>query len=168
MKTLLACFLGLTLLVSCQNDPAPQTSSKTTAEVTKANHKAFHSTLKAHINAISKRDIQTLTNLMHPSGTMHMMRHNTPVIYSTDRYIKYHNLWFEDNTWKLTAQITDSNVGQKLGWALVDVTYRNEKPNTKFYTNKMLITYVMEKVDDQWYVISDHATSVEKTFDKKK
>ena len=103
---------------------------------------------------------------MHPSGTMHMMRPNTPVVYSTDRYIKYHTSWFEDKNWSLSSQITDSNVGEKLGWALTDVTYRNEKPGTKFYTNKMSITYVMEKVDGQWYVISDHSTSVKKTVDK--
>ncbi len=167
MKTVFTCLIGLLLLVSCQNDSSPtQTTSNTSAETKKANHKAFHSTLKSHINAISKRDVNTLATLMHPSGTMHMLRHNTPVVYSTDRYIKYHTSWFEDDSWKLTAQITDSNVGEKLGWALVDVTYRNEKPNTKFYTNKMLITYVMEKVNGKWYVISDHATSVEKTFDK--
>jgi len=162
MKIFYFTFLAL-LFFSCQNESKKQTSSPATAESRKADHKAFHSTLKKHINAVSTRDINTLSTLMHPSGTMHMMRPNTPVVYSTDRYIKYHTSWFEDKSWSLTAQITDSNVGDKLGWALTDVTYRNEKPGTNFYTNKMSITYVMEKVDGAWYVISDHSTSIKKT-----
>ena len=166
MKAIYILLLGL-LLLSCQNESSTNTSTATTstAETRKADHKAFHSTLKKHIHATSNRDINTLTTMMHPSGTMHMMRPNTPVVYSTDRYIKYHTSWFEDKNWSLSSQITDSNVGEKLGWALTDVTYRNEKPGTKFYTNKMSITYVMEKVDGQWYVISDHSTSVKKTVD---
>ena len=40
---------------------------------------------------------------------------------------------------------------------------RDGKP----YFNRMHISYTLEKQNGQWYVIKDHASSVEKSTDKK-
>ena len=128
----------------------------------KADHKLFHATLRQHLNATFNRDIETLESLMSPDGTMYMMRPNTQVIHSTDSYIDYHRKWFQDPEWKLSGVITDSHVGT----AIVDMRYEIPNLNGKAYWNELVISYVMKKVDNKWYVISDHSTSKRKSGGK--
>ena len=85
------------------------------------------------------------------------------MVYTTDKYIHYHDQWFQDDSWKLTGSITDSHVGSDVGTAIVQMKYEVPKNNGKDYWNEMAISYVMKKVDNQWYVISDHSSSVKKS-----
>ena len=54
-----------------------------------------------------------------------------------------------------------------LGMAVVEVIYREPNRNGKPYFNRMIVSYDLQKVAGQWYVIKDHASSVEKSTDKK-
>ena len=152
---------------SCQDDVVDnqptELSSAQIADLKKADHKLFHASLRQHLNATFNRDIETLESLMSPDGMMYMMRPNTQVIHSTESYIDYHRSWFADDRWKLSGSITDSHVGTDVGTAVVDVRYEIPNLNGKAYWNELVISYVLKKVDDKWYVISDHSSSKRKS-----
>lgn len=152
---------------SCQDDLADGNTLVQTAEMKKADHKLFHATLRNHLNATFNKDIETLESLMSPDGIMYMMRPGTQVIHSTEAYINYHRNWFQDQQWKLSGSITDSHVGTDVGTAIVDMRYEVPNVNGKAYWNELVISYVMKKVDNNWYVISDHSSSVRKSGVKK-
>ena len=47
--------------------------------------------------------------------------------------------------------------------AVVIADYREPNRNGKPYHHKMWITYILEEVDDIWFVVHDHASTAEKT-----
>ncbi len=159
------CFLFLS---ACQNASPQGPTEEEKKELRKADHKLFHATLRKHLKATGDRDLETLKTMMAPDGLMHLMRPATEMVHSTDKYIKYHELWFADSKWNIETTITDSKVGTDMGMAVVDLMYREPERAGKPYWNKMLLSYTLKKYDDgQWYVISDHSTSVKKSTDKK-
>jgi len=103
---------------------------------------------------------------MAPDGLMHLIRPATEVVYSTDKYLKYHDLWFKDDNWSIESTITDSEVGVDQGFAIVDLMYKEADRNGIPYFNKMCLSYTLKKYDNgQWYVIADHSSSVKKSTD---
>lgn len=157
----------LCLVIGCQNAaPGEQAlSPEEKKALKKADHKLFHATLRKHLKATADRDIETLRGMMPPDGFMHLMRPATAVVYSSDKYLKYHELWFEDQNWNIETTITDSKVGTDMGFAIVDLLYKEKERDGKPYFNKMCISYTLQKYDDgSWYVIADHSSSIKKVY----
>ena len=155
-------------MISCSAPTAPAATGPTAEEIKaqkRENSKLFHATLRKHTAAVAARDIETLETMMSPDGVMHLMRPNTPVVYTTEKYLKYHRSWFQDTSWNLKSTITDSEVGDNMGMAITELMYEVPDRNGKPYWNQMTVSYVLKKVDDAWYVISDHSTSVKKSTD---
>ena len=170
MKQVLAFCVVIFGMLSCSAPQAPLPTSPSAEEIKaqkKADHKLFHATLRKHIKAVSSRDISTLESMMSPDGLMHLMRPSTEVVYSTDKYLKYHQSWFQDTNWTLESTITDSKVGKDIGMAVTEVMYKVPDRDGKPYWNQMTISYVLQKIEGNWYVISDHSSSVKKSTDKK-
>lgn len=163
MKTVYLFLFVALCCFSCQDDLAETNAVGQTEEMKKADHKLFHATLRQHLNATFTKDIDALESLMSPDGVMYTMRPNTPVIHSTASYIEFHRSWFQDDSWKLSGQITDSYVGTDVGTAIVDMRYEVPNLNGKSVWNEMVVSYVLKKVDDKWYVISDHSSSKRKS-----
>ncbi len=47
--------------------------------------------------------------------------------------------------------------------ATTEFLYKELERNGKPYFNKMIVSYTLEKTDGNWYIIKDHASSIEKT-----
>ncbi len=166
MKHYLFLFVILGLLSCSETSPVGPTPEEIKAEK-QANSKSFHNALRKHLKAVSSRDLAALESMMSPDGLMHLIRPSTPIVYTTDKYIKYHKSWFADTNWTLESTITDSKVGEDVGMAVTEVMYKVPERDGKPYWNQMTISYVLQKVDGNWFVISDHSTSVKKSTDKK-
>ncbi len=163
-------FLFIVLLAAgCTQGPVEKPlTAEEKAAIKKADHRLFHNTLRKHLKATADKDIETLKTLMAPDGFMHLMRPATPVVYTTDLYIIYHESWFQDPDWSIETTITDSDVGTDMGMALVALKYMEPENDGKPYWNEMLVSYTLKKYDDgAWYVILDHSSSVKKSTDKK-
>ena len=166
MKHYLFLFVILGLLSCSETSPVGPTPEGIKAEK-QANSKSFHNALRKHLKAVSSRDLAALESMMSPDGLMHLIRPSTPIVYTTDKYIKYHKSWFADTNWTLESTITDSKVGEDVGMAVTEVMYKVPERDGEPYWNQMTISYVLQKVDGNWFVISDHSTSVKKSTDKK-
>ncbi len=77
----------------------------------------------------------------------------------------YHEPWFQDSTWTFETKILNTVIGERLGMAITEVLYQEPERDGKPYFNRMVVSYDLEKIADQWYVIKDHASSVEKSTD---
>jgi len=135
--------------------------------VTKTNDaEACLGLMQTHLDAVTNRDLETLTATLSPRGNMQLILSGTEITEGVEGFIAYHKDWFALPDWTFETNILNADVGPELGMAIVEVIYREPLRDGKPYFNRMIVSYVLQKVDGQWYVIKDHASSVEKSTDK--
>ena len=131
----------------------------------KSNEAAFVSALEKHLQAVSTKDLETLKSTMAPNGQMKLMVPASELIDSVSGFMEYHEAWFKHPNWTFETKIVEKEVVGDLGIAIVESMYREPERDGKPYFNKMNISYLLKKMDSQWYVIHDHASSIEKSTD---
>jgi ketosteroid isomerase-like protein len=159
----------LIVLTSCEfNKTSVSTDTGTVKDSTmsdRANDIALREVLQKHLNAVSERNLDTLRATLAPNGQMHLILPSTEIIDGVDGFMNYHEEWFAVPDWTFTANILNSETGPEIGMALVEVMYREPERNGKPYFNRMIVSYDLKKIDNKWYVIKDHASSVEQSTD---
>ncbi len=126
----------------------------------------FREVVEKHLNAVTHRDLTTLESTLSPAGKMQLILPGVEIIDSVSGFMEYHRAWFQDTTWTFETRVLNTEVGDRLGMAIVEVVYREPERDGKPYFNRMIVSYVLEKTDGRWYFIKDHASSVEKSTDK--
>lgn len=174
MKALRFLFIALLtyVAISCK-DTVDETntmiSSETSEDAIKAkaqNVADCISVMETHLNAVSSRDLKSLRKTLSPSGNMLLILPQTETMTTVDAFMDYHTEWFAMPNWTFETAIVDHAVGQDLAFVIVESMYREPERDGKPYYNRMVISYDLQKIDGSWYVVKDHATSVEKSTDK--
>lgn len=130
------------------------------------NENEFVRIMQKHLNAVTNRDISTLESTLSPRGEMQLILPETEIINSVDGFVEYHKEWFRDTSWTFETKLLNTKIGDKLGMAVIEVVYREPERQGKPYFNRMIVSYDLEKIDGKWYIIKDHASSVEKSTDR--
>lgn len=143
------------------DQPAP------TVDNSAENQEAFVALMQQHLDAVSNRDLAGLKATMAPNGKMQLILPKTEIIQGVDKFMEYHQEWFKDSLWTFETKILNTEVGDKFGMAITEVIYREPDRNGAPYFNKMIVSYDLEKIEGKWCVIKDHASSIEKSTDKK-
>ncbi|QIE60668.1 nuclear transport factor 2 family protein [Rasiella rasia] len=151
-----------TFLTSC----VEQTEEKKMVVANTSNTTAFLNVMQKHLDAVSNRDLETLKSTMAPNGKMQLILPQSEIFEGVDSFMDYHRAWFKDSLWTFETRILNTEVDQNLGMAITEVVYREPERNGEPYFNRMIVSYTLEKIDDHWYIIKDHASSVEKSTDK--
>lgn len=150
------------ILFSCQT----KENTKPSAESIQQNKTAFTQALTTHLNAVSQRDLTTLKASLSPKGDMHLILPQSKMTTTVKGFMDYHRAWFKaGGEWTLDNKIVYSNVGEDLGFAVVEAVYKEPERDGKPYFNKMNVSYNLKKMDGQWYVVKDHMCSVAKSTD---
>ena len=131
-----------------------------------ANEAQMRLLMQKHLDAVSQKDLETLQSTMSPRGDMQLILPGTEIIYSVDGFMEYHKKWFAlDNAWTFETKILNTKVGETFGMSIVEIMYREPERDGVPYFNRMIVSYDLEKIDGSWYVIKDHASSIEKSTD---
>jgi ketosteroid isomerase-like protein len=123
----------------------------------------FLAQLSKHLNAITNKDLDALRSTMSPKGDMQLILPGQEIMYTVDSFMKFHEDWFRIPNWTFDTQILHTKIGEDLGIAITEMMYREPERNGKPYFNRMIVSYGLEKINNNWYIIKDHATTVEKT-----
>lgn len=137
-------------------------------EITQAQTRSdqeFTRTMEKHLNAVTNRDIETLSSTMSPNGGMQLILPGSEIIYSLEGFLDYHREWFRDTSWTFETKILNTKIGDRMGMAVTEVVYREPEREGKPYFNRMIVSYDLEKIEGKWYIIKDHASSIEKSTD---
>ncbi len=126
------------------------------------NEQQFIATMQKHLNAISNRDLESLSSTLSPSGQMQLILPGTEIIEGIDGFLAFHEEWFEDKSWTMATKIVSTEIGKTIGLAVTEAIYKEPLRNGKPYFNRMSVTYVLRKEAGKWYVIKDHCSSIEK------
>jgi len=129
-------------------------------------HQDFKAVLKNHLNAVSNKDLKLLKSTMSPNGEMQLILPGFEIMYSVEKFMNYHENWFKDSTWTFETKILNTEIGDKVGLGVTEIVYREPDRNGEPYFNRMIVSYVLKKIDSNWYIIKDHASSIEKSTDK--
>lgn len=98
---------------------------------------------------------------------MELILPGTEIISTVDSFLTFHEKWFQEANWTFETKILQTDIGQEIGTAIVESMYREPDRNGQPYFNRMHISYVLKRIDNRWYLVQDHASSVEKSTDKK-
>ncbi|QNJ99195.1 YybH family protein [Constantimarinum furrinae] len=154
---------------SCQFDVKPASDAHvnvTDSTVSdRENDIALREVLQKHLNAVSERNLDTLRATLAPNGQMQLILPSSEIIDGVEGFISYHEEWFAIPDWTFTPKILNSEAGSKIGMAVVEVMYREPDRNGEPYFNRMIVSYDLKNIDGSWYVIKDHASSIEKSTD---
>lgn len=154
--------LTLTLTTACLQ------VSETEEKVTQSDPQAeadFVATMQKHLDAVSNKDLETLTSTMSPNGNMQLILPGEEIIHTAQGFLDFHQEWFQDTSWTFDTKILNTEIGQDLGIAITEIVYREPDRAGVPYFNRMIVSYALQKIDKKWYIIKDHASSVEKSTD---
>ncbi len=155
------------LMAACQNSATIDESQLNKDSDIINNEEEFINTLEKHLQAVSNKDLLTLKSTMSPNGNMQLILPSTEIINSVDSFMSFHAEWFKDTIWTFETKILNTEVGDKLGFGVSEVIYREPERDGKPYFNRMIVSYDLMKTDSKWYIVKDHASSIEKSTDKK-
>ncbi len=158
--TLFVVSLLFFLATSCEEKAPSNQDPKISKE---QNEALFHAVLEKHLKAVSDKDYATLKSTMSPKGNMELIQPNSETVYTVDGFMKFHEEWFAVPNWTVNTKIVSTDIGNKIGVATTEFLYQEPERNGKPYFNRLIVNYTLEKIDHQWYIIKDHASSVEKT-----
>lgn len=155
---------GIFTLPSCRTDQAKNSDGEANQ---RENAASFRATMQQHLDAVSNKDLATLKSTLPPDGKMQLILPQTEITNTVDEFMKYHEDWFADTAskWTFETKILNTVVTDSMGIAITEIVYREPKRDGKPYFNRMIVSYDLKKTGNNWYVIKDHASSVEKSTD---
>lgn len=127
------------------------------------NEELFKSTLTTHLDAVTNRNLTVLKSTMSPKGDMELIQPGAEIVYAVDGFINFHQDWFAVPNWTFKTKVLSTNIGNKIGVATTEILYEEPERNGKPYFNRMIVSYTLEKINGNWYIIKDHASSMEKS-----
>ena len=148
------------LTTSCKEKPTTIQEPEISKE---QNEASFHTVLAKHLKAVADKDYPTLKSTMSPKGNMELIQPSSEIVYTVDGFMKFHEEWFAVPNWTVNTKILSTDIGDKIGVATTEFLYQEPERNGKPYFNRLIVSYTLEKIDTHWYIIKDHASSVEKT-----
>lgn len=160
---LLICLSISLLIISCQQAETSESKALPPPSTTKADEAVVRSTLTTLLTAIENRDLPTLESVLSPSGEMQLIIPERKISNTVTSFVDLHREWFKDTIWTIETNILNIKVGEKMAMATTDAMYREPERNGKPYFNHIIVSYVLEKQNGKWYVIKDHACTLEKT-----
>lgn len=141
-------------------------SIEQTEENIETNKKKFNTVLNKHLEAVPKKDLEAMKSTLTPNGDMQLILPNSEPTKTNAAFMQYHIDWFAAPIeWSFETKVLNTTIGKTVGMAIVEIVYREPLRDGKPYFNRMIVSYDLEKIDNKWYFIKDHASSIEKSTD---
>ncbi len=121
--------------------------------------------MQKHLDAVTNKDLVALKSTLSPDGQMQLILPGQEIIYSVAGFMDFHRTWFAQPNWTFETQVLNIEAGSHLAMAVVQIIYREPDRDGQPYFNRMVVSYDLKKIQGQWYVIKDQASSVEKSTD---
>lgn len=118
----------------------------------------FNLALQEHLNSIKNRDINTFAKFFSPHHSAIVILPNGTKIEGNDEIIDFHKQWFEDADWHMETKTVDCFVVENMGYALLDVEYKDMDEDGKPYQMSYFLSMIFMKTEDRWILLRDQNT----------
>ena len=122
--------------------------------------------MEQHLLAVSQKDLPALAKTLDPDGHMQLILPQSEIREGTAAFLTFHEQWFATGDWTFETRILNHELGRDLAMVVVEIVYREPERDGQPYFNRMIVSYDLIHKGGQWYVIKDHASSVEKSTDQ--
>ena len=165
MKAISYCKILLVSLVLLMTGSCNEKSNSIQEEAisTEQNEDSFKAVLAKHLDAVANKDAVALKATMSPNGNMELIQPSSEIVYGVDGFMTFHEEWFAVPNWTVSTEVLSTDIGAKIGVATTEFLYKEPERNGKPYFNRLIVSYTLENIDNSWYIIKDHASSIEKT-----
>lgn len=153
------------VFLSCKGEPEKKRIAGTPDSA--LNKELLLTSMNTHMRAIADRDLKVLQSTLSPQGNMQLILPGMEIIEKVDGFMEYHREWFAAKDWSFDYSILNSEVGETKAMVILSFIYKEPERDKKPYFNRMVASYDLQKIVGKWYVIKDHASSIEKSTDPK-
>jgi ketosteroid isomerase-like protein len=114
---------------------------------------SFHAGLAEHLAAISARDIDRFAATVSDDPEARVVAPDGGVVARRHAIVAAHRDWFATGGWTFAPQILFERTSDALGFALLDVAYREAGKQSRF-----LLSVVFVREDGVWRLLYDQNT----------
>lgn len=157
----------LLIVFSCKESETKKLVETSQIDNSEQNMETFEATIRKDLDAVINRDLTALKSTMSPEGNMQLILPGMEIIDKVEGFMEYHKEWFADPNWTFETKVLNTEIGDTMGMAITEIVYREPERVGGPYFNRMIVSYDLKKIDGQWYIIKDHASSIEKSTDVK-
>jgi hypothetical protein len=151
--------LAVVFLPACQ----PTADTEQNVLVSEGSDEGFRLVLEKHLEAVANKNFTQLKETVPENGELVWILPNGGSFMKVEEFLENHEAWFQDTSWTMTTKIVQADWGQDYGTAVVEADLREPERNGKPYFHRMFISYGLKKVGDDWKVVLDHASTIEKS-----
>jgi ketosteroid isomerase-like protein len=133
------------MLMACGNEP-PATS--------------FAEALGEHVTAVEKRDMKELACTVSDSVTLILP--DGAVVRSKQEFLKLHQTWFKDPSWRMEMHAQQTVETSQLGYACIKYRYVvSDSAGRPVSDRNAYLVLIFRKGQDGWKLIHDQNTRIE-------
>ena len=122
--------------------------------------------MQQHLQAVSQKDLAALAATLDPDGRMQLILPQSEIRHGADVFLSFHRDWFAIPDCTSETRLLNHEMGQVLAMVVVEIVYREPQRDGMPYFNRMIVSYDLIRKNGSWYVIKDHASSIEKSTDQ--
>jgi len=154
--------VAIALLFSfCAEDP--EMVQAKLEEAAKQNERDFIEALREHIASVEAKDFRRMIKTIPSDGDLTLVLPDGKKFTTAEEFRELHEPWFNQPEWSIKFQVLFTDVASEYGIAVCEATHRKPGENDVELVHKMHVTYAFKKIDDNWNMVMDHASTLEKT-----
>ena len=120
----------------------------------------FDEMLQSIFDAIKQRDLDKLFSAASFDDDVVMIIPNGAFIKGRSAVANLHAAWFADTDWQMDMKLLRSIETPEMGFALVQVDYKDVNLNSPSYNSQQYLSLVFTRKDDEWFLVNDQTTPV--------
>lgn len=119
---------------------------------------SFHTEVVKHLESIQYKDISSFLQTISDQENVSVIMPNGQLIQGYDRVKALNNDWFGDTDWILSYNIIKEETTDTMGYAVVEVDYRDVDPEGNPYSTIYYLTLIFRKISGKWLLVHDQNT----------
>lgn len=120
---------------------------------------SFSETLDIHLNAIQTSNLEKLEPTV--ADNVSMISPQGDKIESKEKFMTFHDEWFELNNWEWKGNILNTEYSDSLGYGLIQYEYiqKDSSGNIQFRNSNYLVL-IFKNSKEGWKLIHDQNTEI--------
>lgn len=124
----------------------------------------FETTLQAHLDAVSARDLPKLERSLTAGPTLELYLPNGKRTATRREFVDFHRGWFREKGWTMRFERVSIRAGKDLASATVRTRYE-DTVNGKLYWSENWLTLTFRLEGGAWRLVHDQNTRIRASTD---
>ncbi|WP_251553061.1 nuclear transport factor 2 family protein [Psychrobacillus sp. MER TA 171] len=119
---------------------------------------SFHTVLIKHLDLMQNKDIIPFLQTISEQEDISVIMPNGRLISGYKDVAEFNKDWFADIDWSLSYQIIKEECTDEMGYAVVEIEYKDVDQNGNPYNKIYYLTLIFKKNNEKWLLVHDQNT----------